>query len=444
MQKIHTKNRFLNNFITTSKSKKLIKNLTKIEPDSMNSYLPIVWNKSKGSSIYDINGNKFIDFTSTIFVTNIGHSNDKLVKNLKKGLDKNLLHTYIYPHRLRNDYINKLLKFSGNIFDKAFLLSSGTESTEAALKLMKLYGVKKKKRKKYIICIEGNWHGRTMGAQLMSNNQKQRKWIGNVNAEILHIPFPYPWKVKEAEGRKFFNQSIQKLKKINNPKEEIAGFMLETFQGWGALFYPKSYVQAVKKFCKKNDIILTFDEMQAGFGRTGKNFGFQHYDVKPDLICCGKGMGGGIPLSGVIGKKKVMDLPNIGDMSSTNSGNPFSCLAGMTVIDELVNKKVILKIKDKEIILNQGLDKIFCKYSKYIKFVSCKGLIAAIIFKNIPKNIYLDKINKTCIECLNNGLLVVHTGRESIKIGPPLTISLSALKEGLEVLDYSIGKFFND
>ena len=175
MQKIHTKNRFLNNFITTSKSKKLIKNLTKIEPDSMNSYLPIVWNKSKGSSIYDINGNKFIDFTSTIFVTNIGHSNDKLVKNLKKGLDKNLLHTYIYPHRLRNDYINKLLKFSGNIFDKAFLLSSGTESTEAALKLMKLYGIKKKKKKKIYYLYRGKLAWENYGRPINVQQSKTKK-----------------------------------------------------------------------------------------------------------------------------------------------------------------------------------------------------------------------------------------------------------------------------
>ena len=100
--------------------------------------------------------------------------------------------------------------------------------------------------------------------------------------------------------------------------------MLETFQGWGAVFYPISYVREISKFCKKNDIILSFDEMQAGFGRTGLNFGFEHYKVDPDMICCGKGMGGGIPLSGVLGKKKIMDLPNIGDMSSTNSGNPLS------------------------------------------------------------------------------------------------------------------------
>ena len=443
MQKIHTKNRLIFRSVLSSKSQNLINDLKAIEPNSMHTHLPVVWSKAKGSSVYDLYGNKFIDFTSTIFVTNIGHSNSKLVKNLKKALNNELLHSYIYPHELRKNYIKKLIQFSGKKFQKAFLLSSGTEATEAALKLMKLYGIKRKKRKNIIICIEGNWHGRTMGAQLMSNNSKQRKWIGNVDAQIIHIPFPYPWKVKENQGKKFFLNSIKKISKKFNLKKDIAGIMLETFQGWGAVFYPISYVREISKFCKKNDIILSFDEMQAGFGRTGLNFGFEHYKVDPDMICCGKGMGGGIPLSGVLGKKKIMDLPNIGDMSSTNSGNPLSCVAGITVINELAKNNIIRNVKKKEKILLTHLKKIEKKFPKFIKFVSVKGLIAAIIFKNPNSKKNINKINNVCIDCLQNGLIVVNTGRESIKIGPPLSITDSALREGLEVLEQSIGKFFH-
>ena len=117
--------------------------------------------------------------------------------------------------------------------------------------------------------------------------------------------------------------------------------ILETFQGWGAVFYPKDFVKAAEKFCKDNDIVLTFDEMQAGFARTGKAFGFQHYDVVPDLICCGKGMGNGYPLSGVIGRKDIMDLPEVGNMSSTHSANPMACAVGLAVIEEVESSNLI-------------------------------------------------------------------------------------------------------
>ena len=120
--------------------------------------------------------------------------------------------------------------------------------------------------------------------------------------------------------------------------------MIETFQGWGALFYPKGYIQKLSKICKKNDILISFDEIQAGFSRTGKNFGFQHYGIIPDLVCCGKGMGGGVPLSGVIGKKEILDLPDVGNMSSTNSANPISCSAGLAVFRRDRKKKPYHKI----------------------------------------------------------------------------------------------------
>ncbi len=442
MQKIKTLNRNIKTKIPAPETLKLIEELKKIESRSMHGQLPIIWSKAVDHSIYDIAGNKFIDFTSTIFVTNVGHSNPQVLKNIKSVLDKKLLHSYAYIHSIRKKYIQKLLNFAGKGFEKAFLLSAGTEATEAALKLMRLHGKKNKKKKLGIICLEGNWHGRTMGAQLMSGNENQKKWIGFKDRNIHHIPFPYPWEISEGQGKKFFLNSLKKLSKKVNLKTDISGIMLETFQGWGALFYPKSYVKAVRDYSKKNNIVMCFDEMQAGFGRTGKNFGFQNYEIIPDIICCGKGMGGGVPLSGVIGKKEIMDLPEFGDMSSTNSANPISCSSGIAVLDELNSKQLIKKTYLKGKFLKKRLEVIKLRFSDKIKFISSKGLIAAIIFKR-KKNIN-SLLKEVCMECMCNGLLVVYTGRESIKIGPPLTISNSALREGLDVLENSIFQIFND
>ena len=437
---IKTKNRFIHTLIPAPGTKSLFKSLSKVESRSMHGQMPIAWDKAKNFNIFDIAGNKFIDFTSTIFVANIGHSNSTLVKYIKLALRKNLLHSYAYINKVRERYLKKLILFAGKNFQKAFLMSAGTEATEAALKLMRMNGQKQGKRKLGIICFEGNWHGRTMGAQMMSGNIKQKEWIGYQDPNIYHLPFPYPWILKNTNPEQFLINSLKKLSKKINLKKDICGVMIETFQGWGAIYYPKEYVKLLFKICKKNNILITFDEMQSGFARTGYKFGYEYYGVKPDLICCGKGMGGGIPISGVIGKKNIMDLPEVGNMSSTHSANPLACYAGLAVLEEINKKKLLQNTKNKEKILLQKLNRIKDKFPKDILYVQGKGLIAALIFNISSKN-NIKEILKSIVEnCLKNGLLVVYTGRESIKIGPPLTISNDALIEGINVLDEAISK----
>jgi 4-aminobutyrate aminotransferase-like enzyme len=427
------------NIKNIKEEKKIFSDLFKFESRSMHGQLPIVWKKAKNYYIYDIHGKKIIDFTSTIFVSSVGHANANVIKSISKTLKNSLVHTYAYPHKLRSEYIKKLVKFFGKGFEKAFLMSSGTEVTEAALKLMRLNGQKIKKRKLGIIAFEGNWHGRTMGAQMMSGNIEQKKWIGYKDKHIYHLPFPYPWKVSNDNAELFFKRSINKLNKNINFKKDICGVMVETFQGWGAIFYPKNYIKELRKFCNKNNILLTFDEMQSGFSRTGKNFGYEHYDIKPDLVCCGKAMGGGLPISGVVGKKKILDLPSVGNMSSTNSANPISCAAGIAVLEEIKNKKLTKRSKELGKILELKLNKILNNYKEFIFWVNSKGLIGAIIFKKNIKNVnfFAKRITENCLQ---KGLLVVYTGRESIKFGPPLTISKLALKKGLDILEKSIEK----
>jgi len=422
-----------------NKFNSIISSLKKYESKSMHGQLPILWSRAKGFYIYDQNNKKLIDFTSTIFVSNIGHSNTRVKKYVIKTIKEDLIHSYNYVTKIREKYLRTLISFAGNGFEKAFLVSSGTEATEAALKIMRLYALKKKK-KPGIICFEGNWHGRTMGAQLMSSNLLQKKWIGLRDKNIFHLPFPYPWKLKKEDPVYFLKKNLLKLSKKINFKKDIAGVMLETFQGWGAIFYPKKFIKELKNFCKKNKILLCFDEMQSGFARTGYKFGFEYYNIKPDLICCGKGMGGGFPLSGIIGKRKLLDLPGVGDMSSTHSANPVSCAAGLAVIEEIQTKDLIKKTKNNGKLLKNLLNNIFAKHKEKILAVSSVGLIGAIIFKKEKK--LLSKLKNVATDCIKDGLLIVHTGRESIKIGPPLVISKYALKKGMNILEKNIVKNF--
>ena len=438
--KVHTKNRFINTPIPAPGTDDSIRLLEQYESRSMQGQIPIIWDKAYDFNIYDKHGNKWIDFTSTIFVSNVGHGNKNVCYAVKKVLEKPLLHSYAYVNEERIQYHKKLVEFAGPPFEKAFLLSAGTESTEAALKLMRMNGKKIGKRRLGIICIEGNWHGRTLGAQMMSGNPSQKEWIGYHDPNIHHIKFPYPWSLNGKSGEEFLELELQKLKDSGiDLKKDICGVMLETFQGWGAVFYPNHFVQAIENICKKYNILLTFDEMQSGFARTGKKFGYEHYEVQADLLCCGKGIASGFPLSAVIGTAEIMDLPEVGNMSSTHSANPFVCAAGQATLEEIDRLDLVQETERKGRILFDKLNKLKDEYPDRISWVLGKGLLAALLFKE-PDRQEPDSLLPSIIseKAMQKGLLVVHTGRESIKIGPPLTITDEALIDGINVLRESI------
>jgi 4-aminobutyrate aminotransferase-like enzyme len=442
VSKLKTDHRLIQTAIPAPGTAEVFERLDKVESRSMHGQLPLVWEHAEDFSVFDIAGNRWIDFTSTIFVANVGHSNPRVTSAIKETLDHPLYSCYAYANPVRAKYLEKLISFAGEPFEKAFLLSAGTEATEAALKLMRMHGQQANKRRRGIICIENNWHGRTLGAQMMSSNLSQRAWIGYQDADIHHIPFPYPWQLESRSGAEFLQLGLEQLAaKGIDLSQDVCGFLLETFQGWGAIFYPKDFVQAIEKVCRKHGILLAFDEMQAGFGRTGKKFGFQHYDVTPDLICTGKGMGGGVPLSGVIGRAEIMDLPEVGNMSSTHSANPLVCAAGLAVLEELESRNLVAEAERKGELFRESLESIKKQFPDRISWILGHGMIMAMLFQD-PKTGKADGpfTSRVAERCMQKGVLVVHTGRESIKLGPPLTITDEALLEGITVLAESIAE----
>jgi len=197
-------------------------------------------------------------------------------------------------------------------------------------------------------------------------------------------------------------------------------------------------VQELMIFAKENNMLVSFDEMQAGFGRTGKLFGYEHYKVEPDILCCGKGASSGLPLAIVLGSKEVMDLPDIGSMSSTHSANPLVCVAGHENLKAMFEDGLIDNSKKLGIIFHQKLNQIKDKYPNHLKYVFGKGLVAAIIFIDKEGNALSGLCDKVAEKAFQKGLLIVHTGRESIKLAPPLSINEEAMLEGLEVLEQCI------
>jgi len=420
-----SKYRTIKTSIPAPESLSILKDLEKYESRSMHEQLPIVWDRAEDFQVFDRWGNCWIDFTSTIFVANTGHSNPAIIKALKKQLDQKLIHTYTFPHEIRARFLKKLIGVTPAYLTRAFLLSSGTEATECAIKLMRMYGQTINPQKLGIISFKGNMHGRTMAAEMLKGDPASSSWVGYRDPNIRHLPFPCCQKSS-------FSRDIQKLEKESLDIDKVCGFMIESYQGWSAKFYPQPYIKDLCDFAERHNILITFDDIQGGFGRTGKLFAYQHYNVEPDLVCLGKGLGGGLPLSAVLGRGEIMNLPKTGSMSSTHSANPLCCAAALANLEELYRKDLIEESARKGKLLYTYLAKLEKRYPRYIFYVYGRGLLAAIIVVNTKF------ASQVCENAMRKGLLLVHTGRESIKIGPPLTIPDDALLEGLAVLDESI------
>jgi 4-aminobutyrate aminotransferase-like enzyme len=388
-------------------TKKILKELKQYEPRGMHEHqLPVVWDKAFGDLVSDIDGKLYIDFTSGIFVTNVGHGT--VAEAIKKQADK-LIHSYTFSHTSRLNLMKKLREITG--FEKFFLLSAGTEATDCAVKLMR------KKREAYcIVSLFGSMHGKSMCAEKLRGNDGDNEWAysNDDSMDFYHLMDPF-------NGHFMDDMAVLLYKRA--PKE-IAGFMIESYRGWNAKFYDKKYIQDLMSFAKSHNIPVCFDEIQGGFGRTGKLFAYEHYDVRPDLICVGKGLGGGLPISAVFGPASMLDIPD--DLSSTHSANPICCEAAISAIDSLMKNDLITSARVKGELLYRELLKLLVSTS--VKEVNCKGLLASIIFKTSAQ------ADKVVLEAMKRGLLLVRTGRESIKIGPPLTIRTSNMLRGINIL----------
>jgi len=447
---VNTRYRQIQTRFPVPESLPLLTDLAKYESRSMHGQMPVLWDRAEDFQVYDPYGNAWIDFTSTIFVANSGHANPHIVTALRRMLDKKLLHTYTFAHEGRIQFLKRLVEISPEQFEKAFLLSAGTEATECAIKLMRMHGQSISKEKVGIISFQGSMHGRTMGAEMLKGDAKGSAWIGYQDPHIYHLTVPYPWSFPgfnedTYDWDAFLQRNMQGLASHGLQFDTIAGFIVESYIGWSAYFFPKKLIQAIARFAKQHESLLTFDEIQSGFGRTGKLYAYQHYEVEPDMICLGKGLSASLPLSAVLGRRMIMDLPDVGSMSSTHSANPLCCAAGLANIETIISQGLVEESRKKGKMLHSLLKDLQGNYPDRISSLFGKGLVAAVIFKDPstgdPDGIFASKV---CEKAMQKGLLMVHTGRESIKIGPPLTIPEDALVEGIAVLRESIAEVITE
>ncbi|MEI8062904.1 MAG: aspartate aminotransferase family protein [Verrucomicrobiota bacterium] len=437
---VKTKYRTIKTALPVPQSLPVFEELRRSEPRSMSGQPPILWHKAEDFIVSDKWGNRWIDWSSGVLITNTGHGCREIVAAVRKIVDRPLLATYVFPHEDRATLTKMLREISPDPKSyQVFLLSTGSEATENCIKLSKTYALQKHgAHKKYFVSFRNGFHGRTMGSQLAGGNEKLKTWMVDRDRTFVQVPFPDGFKNTDTS----FDLFLKSLAEQKVKPQDIAGVMVESYQGVGPDFLPVAYAQKLEKFCRQHDIVLTMDEVQAGFGRTGKMFCFQHYGIKPDLIACGKGITSSLPLSAVIGRADIMGLYAPGSMTSTHSASPLATAAGIANLKVLKGKKLAQRAAKLGAWFIPELERIQKKYPQRLGCCWGKGLVAGIqVVKPGTREPDAAVATAVNVACFQKGLLMfapVGIGGECLKIAPPLTISEAALRESLAVFEQSV------
>lgn len=436
---VETKHRRIKTAIPAPGTKEIMERIAKCESSNAMDQLPVIWDHAKGHQVFDPWGNIWIDYSSTIFVANCGHAHPHLVAAIKAETEK-LCHAYTYPTEIRARYLEKLIAFTPDYLNKASLFSTGTEASERAIKIARHYGMKSDPARRVIIGWDGNFHGKTMGAQMAGGYHQQKEWIGYHDPNMAHMPFPYPWVMESSNlsGEAMLEKHLDGLRAKGVEIDKIVAFLIESYQGWGGIFYPVEYIQALRKWTRERDILLIFDEIQAGFGRTGKLFAYEHYGVEADLVTCGKGVSGSVPLSLVLGRGELIDLDPA--YTSSHGGHPIACAAGLANIEIFEMENLVAESARKGALVQAEIETWRQRMPHRIGRVLGSGLLWGIFLTDAKGELDADFCQRVVERCLEKGVFHISTGRGTLKLGPPLNIPDDALVEGLSATGDAIAE----
>jgi 4-aminobutyrate aminotransferase-like enzyme len=436
---VETKHRRICTQVPHPESVPLLDRLREVEPLSMRGMPPIIWDKAQDIYVFDKHGNQWLDWSSGVLVTNAGHAAPEICQAMIDQIQSGLIHNYVFPSEERLQAAEIIASVSPDGLKKVFLLSSGSEATECAIKLSRANGIKVGGPSKIgIIGFDRGYHGRTLASQQAGGMAGQKSWIVNLDKAIIQAPFPDGY----WEGDSSFDAFLQAIEKSGMKPENIAGVIMESYQGVGPDFAPVEYIQKLRAWCDEHQVVLTFDEVQSGFGRTGKFWAFEHYGVTPDLICCGKGISSGMPLSAVIGRQHIMDQFPPGSMTSTHTGNPVCCAAAVANIKKLLAEDLTGNAAKLGPILHERCMAIQKRHPNVVGHVTCAGLVAGLqMVKPGQKEPNHDLAHRIIELCFQRGLLLfapVGAWGQTVKICPPLTVTEEALLEACDVLDMAV------
>lgn len=439
--KVNTNHRKIVTAIPAPASVPILEKLRAIEPRSMAGQPPVIWDRAQGMYVMDRWGNQWLDWSSGVLVTNAGHSHPKIIEAIRKQTDHHMIHNFCFPSEVRYKYVQALAAVCPPHCRKIFLLTTGAEAAECAIKLSRTHGQSVGgKRKIGIVTFTHAFHGRTLGAQMAGGIPGLKEWIVNLDPAMINVPFPDGFRQKDTSFQVF----LDALAARTMTGEDIAGVMLETYQGGSAALAPPEYIRQLRQWCTERQVVLIFDEVQAGFGRTGRMWGFEHYGVEPDLFCCGKGISSSLPISAVVGRQELMDQFPPGSMSSTHSGSPLCVEAARANLQVILEEKLVENSARLGVILDAELKRLVKKFGGPIGAGDARGLVGTLqIVQPVPGSTEPNQpmAQSIVMRCVQKGLLMfapVGVGGATVKICPPLITTEEALREGIAVLEQSV------
>ena len=432
---VKTKYRTITTQIPVPESIATLQRLRDLEPRSMGGQPPIIWHHGKGASIFDPYGNCWLDLSAGVLVTASGHGNPAISKAIADMATKGMYHAYCFPTEIRHALVEKLTALLPPPLRRIFLLTTGSEATECCIKLARTNGLKLGGAKKNVlVSFQYGFHGRTMGAQLAGGSAGLKSWLGE-DKSFVQVPFPDGFREKDTSFKTF----TEGLARQGINPDNVCGVMGETYQGCNATILPAEYARQLRAWCDQHKAVLICDEIQAGFGRTGKLFGFQHLGIVPDLVACGKGISGGMPLSAVLGTEELMNQFGPGEMTSTHSANPICCAAALANLQFIEQEKLVQRAARLAPVLKKGCQRIQAASRGKITHTAAVGLVCALQFTKPgttepnPEAAWV-----FTWEAVKRGIMLfapVGVGGCAVKLNPPLVIEEEALKEGLAVLE---------
>ncbi len=370
---------------------------------------PVTIEKGLGSRVWDTDGNEYIDCMGGYGVALVGHRNERVVNALKSQLEKIItVHSSFY-NKTREEFLQLLVSLAPKGLSQVHLNNSGAEAVEAAIKFARKFT-----GKKGMVAMNGSYHGKSMGALSLTFNPKYRK---------VFQPL-----VEKTSFAKFGD-----IESLRSTIDEDTGFVImEPIQGEsGIKVAPDGFLQDVRKLCDDKGILLIFDEIQSGLGRTGRMWAAEHWNTTPDIMCIAKGIAGGVPMGATLVKSEILAVMSKGEHSSTFGGNPLSCAAGIAALQALTQDGLIVNAEKMGKKFFDGLEDLKEKH-KIIREIRGKGLMIGIELKFEVKDILLDGIK--------NGVLLLYSGRNILRLLPPLVISEEDITKVLETLDVLLSK----
>lgn len=365
---------------------------------------PISISRGKDAKLWDSNGKEYLDFMGGYGVSVVGYNNAYVVEAIKRQSEQLITcHSSLY-NDARANFLENILKISPPGLERIYIGNSGAEAVECAIKLARKYTGRKE-----IISMIGSFHGKTMGALSLTWNPKYRNPFEPLLSDVKFIPFGDTKKAMDAIS------------------EKTAAIIVEPVQGETGIHpAPDSYLSDLRQITEKNGSLLIFDEIQSGFGRTGKIWAHEHWGVIPDIMCTAKGIGGGLPLSCTIATNEVMSKFKLGDHTSTFGGNPLSCAAGSAAIQFLLDHELHKKAEKIGAYMKDGLQSLN-KNHKVTREVRGLGLMLALDLRFDVRQIILSGLKK--------GIILLYSGRNILRFLPPLVITEDEVDHGLSILD---------